>query len=251
MLKGKTVLVVGGGGLLGSAVVRALLDAGADVVASDINTDAMTTRLGEETAQNAGLSLHHLDISDKPALDAFLAAHPDLDGAVNCSYPRNARYGAHFFDVTLADFNENTGLHLGSHFLFMQACAARFKASGRPFSLVNISSIYGEVAPKFDVYDGTPMTMPVEYAAIKSALVHLSKYTAAYVGDSAFRVNCVSPGGLLDGQPEAFLEAYKSHTLGAGMLSENDIMGAILFLLSHHSTYINGQNLIVDDGFCL
>ena len=249
MLEGKTVLVAGAGGLLGTAVVKALLGSGAAVVATDINQDGMTRRLGEMSDKN--VSLHSLDISDKAALNAFFEAYPNMDGAVNCSYPRNKNYGAHFFDVTLEDFNENTNLHLGSHFLFMQACAAHFVASKHPFSLVNISSIYGEVAPKFDIYDNTPMTMPVEYAAIKAALVHLSKYTTAYVGDSRFRINCVSPGGLLDGQPAPFLDAYKKHTLGAGMLSEQDIMGAILFLLSEHSTYVNAQNIIVDDGFCL
>tara|TARA_R110002126_G_scaffold288768_2_gene442906 strand:- start:67127 stop:67879 length:753 start_codon:yes stop_codon:yes gene_type:complete len=250
VLDGRVILVVGAGGLLGTAVVKALLAAGATVAATDINQDGMTRRLGD-IAERKNVSLHTLDISDKTKLAAFLDAHPNLDGAVNTSYPRNKNYGAHFFDVSLDDFNENLGMHLGAHFLFMQACAARFVSAPHPFSLVNISSIYGEVTPKFDIYHNTPMTMPVEYAAIKSALVHLSKYTAAYVADSRFRVNCVSPGGLLDGQPAAFLEAYKKHTFGAGMLSEQDILGAILFLLSGHSAYINGQNIIVDDGFSI
>lgn len=170
---------------------------------------------------------------------------------MNCSYPRNKNYGAHFFDVTLESFNENLGLHLGAHFQLMQACAAQFVAAKHPFALVNISSIYGVIAPKFEIYNNTPMTMPVEYAAIKSALVHLSKYVATYVADSNFRVNCISPGGLLDGQSQAFLDAYQSHTFGAGMLKPKDMVGTIMFLLSDHSKFINGQNIIVDDGFCL
>ena len=131
----------------------------------------------------------------------------------------------------------------------MQQCAAYFKREQNDFSLVNISSIYGVVAPKFEVYDNTKMTMPVEYAAIKSALLHLSKYVVAYVADSRFRVNSVSPGGLFDNQPEAFLAKYKEHTLGKGMLDPGDILGSIIFLLSDNSKYINAQNLIIDDGF--
>jgi len=107
------------------------------------------------------------------------------------------------------------------------------------------------MAPKFEIYEQTPMTMPVEYAAIKSAVLHLTKYASAYVSDSRFRVNCVSPGGLLDGQPEAFLNAYKNQTNGLGMLAAEDITGTIIFLLSDLSKAITGQNIVVDDGFSL
>lgn len=251
MLDAKTIAVFGAGGLLGSTLVQALLDAGARVLASDIKLDAMQRAFETRLLAGDNLSLQVLDIADKSALSAFLSEHDRLDGAVNCSYPRNKNYGAHFFDVDLASFNENLGLHLGAHFQLMQACAAQFVASKYPFALVNISSIYGVIAPKFEVYDNTPMTMPVEYAAIKSALIHLSKYTAAYVADSRFRVNCISPGGLLDGQPRAFLDAYESHTFGTGMLKPKDMVGTIMFLLSEHSKFINGQNIIVDDGFSL
>jgi NAD(P)-dependent dehydrogenase (short-subunit alcohol dehydrogenase family) len=153
--------------------------------------------------------------------------------------------------VSLEDFNENLSLHLGSSFLFMQQCAAYFVRNKTPFSLVNVSSIYGVVAPKFDIYANTSMTMPVEYAAIKSAIIHLNKYIVNYVADSRFRINSVSPGGIFDCQPEPFLQAYKKHTLGKGMLDIKDVIGTILFLLSEQSQYMNGQNLVVDDGFSL
>ncbi|ENO1894603.1 SDR family oxidoreductase, partial [Vibrio vulnificus] len=118
-------------------------------------------------------------------------------------------------------------------------------------SLVNISSIYGVVAPKFEIYNNTPMTMPVEYAAIKSAIQHLNKYVVSYVNDSRFRINCVSPGGIFDHQPEAFLQAYKEKTHGAGMLDVEEVVGSVLFLLSEQSRYVTGQNIVVDDGFSL
>lgn len=251
MLETKTILIVGAGGLLGATLVHALLDAGASVVASDIQQDNLEHIFKSRIDAGDPIFLHILDISDETALRKFLNRYERLDGAVNCTYPRNQKYGSHFFDVTLADFNENIALHLGSHFQFMQACSLKFVETKHPFSLVNISSIYGAIAPKFDIYKTTSMTMPVEYAAIKSALVHLTKYTAAYIADSNFRVNCISPGGLLDGQPQEFLDAYKSHTFGKGMLDARDIVGTILFLLSEHSKFLNGQNIIVDDGFSL
>lgn len=251
MLKTKNILVVGACGLLGSALIEGLLNAGAAVVASDLDLEKLKSTFGHRVQAGQNISLQELDITNKFNLVSLLADQQNLDGAVNCSYPRNKNYGATFFDVNLDDFNANIALHLGSHFQFMQVCAAKFKEDLRPFSLVNIASIYGVVAPKFEIYDNTKMTMPVEYAAIKSALIHISKYTAAYIADSRFRVNCVSPGGLLDRQPDTFLNAYKSQTFGQGMLGAADIVGAIMFLLSDHSKFINGQNIVVDDGFCL
>jgi len=251
MLEAKRILVAGAGGVLGATLVNALLDTGAAVLATDIRLEGLQNIFKSREIADGELSLHNLDISEASALNEFLNNCGQLDGAVNCTYPRNQKYGSHFFDVTLADFNENVALHLGSHFQFMQSCAAKFVAANHPFSLVNISSIYGAIAPKFEIYQNTPMTMPVEYAAIKSALVHLTKYTAAYVSDSDFRVNCVSPGGLLDGQPQEFLDAYRANTFGTGMLDAKDIVGTIMFLLSDHSKFLNGQNIIVDDGFSL
>jgi NAD(P)-dependent dehydrogenase (short-subunit alcohol dehydrogenase family) len=93
------------------------------------------------------------------------------------------------------------------------------------------------------------MTMPVEYAAIKSGLIHLSKYVTKYVSNSNFRVNVVSPGGIFDHQPSDFLKAYKDETFGKGMLDVKDVLGTIVFLLSSMSDLVNGQNIVVDDGF--
>lgn len=253
MLTNKTFLVAGAGGLLGSKLSAALLADGAHLIAADINPSVMAERLAQQGVDlnSTALTCVALDLNDAPSVESFFATLSGVDGAVNSSYPRNARYGAKFFDVTLADFNENVSLHLGASFLFMQQCGAYFKREKTPFSLVNISSIYGVVAPKFEVYNDTPMTMPVEYAAIKSALLHLSKYLASYIADSDFRSNSVSPGGIFDHQPEKFLEQYKRHTLGKGMLDISDVIGSIKFLLSDDARYVNGQNIIVDDGFSL
>lgn len=253
MLNGKKILVAGAGGLLGARVVVAALNQGAEVVAVDINPAAMQSKLIQQGVDlsSKNLCLEALDITSEQDVKGFFSRQDGLTGAVNSTYPRNKTYGAHFFDVSLESFNENLALHLGSTFLFTQQCAAYFKVKQTPFSLVNISSIYGVVAPKFEVYDNTPMTMAVEYAAIKSAILHLNKYVAAYINDSRFRVNSVSPGGILDNQPDAFLEAYRSNTCGKGMLDVDDTVGSFLFLLSEHSKYVTAQNIVVDDGFSI
>jgi NAD(P)-dependent dehydrogenase (short-subunit alcohol dehydrogenase family) len=255
-LHGKTIVVVGAAGRIGQGIVQATLAAGANVVALDRHTDGLDALREGAPAGGARLLPGLVDITNRASIERALAdaeaQFGTLDGAVNTAYPRNARYGRHFFDVEYVDFCENTGLHMGGYFLFMQACAHRALERQRPFSLVNLSSIYGSMAPRFDVYAGTAMTMPVEYAAIKAGLEHMTRYVNAYMkgrGITAFRANCVSPGGILAGQDAQFLARYGEHCISKGMLDAQDVAGAIVFLLSDASRYVVGQNLAVDDGF--
>lgn len=251
ILKDKKILVAGAAGLLGSELVKELIQQGAKVVAADINIERLQERFSEgySNVNRSNLELKQIDLSNKDLVVSLFDSIDGLTGAVNCSYPRNKNYGKHFYDVAIEDFNENISLNLGSSFLFMQQCADHFNKNKTPFSLVNISSVYGVIAPKFDIYENTPMTMPVEYAAIKSGLIHLSKYVTKYVANSNFRVNVVSPGGIFDNQPSDFLKAYKDETFGKGMLDVKDVLGTIVFLLSSMSDLVNGQNIVVDDGF--
>ena len=253
LLVGENILVIGAGGLLGTKVVKHALEQGAKVIAVDLSLNNLQMRLSNESIDitNSNLLCSSLDITDEEDVINFFESGIKISGAVNCTYPRNKAYGAHFFDVKLSNFNENLSLHLGSSFLFTQQCAKYFNLHEKAFSLVNISSIYGVITPKFEIYDNTPMSMPVEYAAIKSAILHISKYTIKYVNNSLFRINSVSPGGIFDSQPESFLNAYKALTHGEGMLDVNDVIGSIIFLLSPMSKFVTGQNIIVDDGFSL
>lgn len=253
LLINKTILVAGAGGLLGSQIVKNALEQGANIIAADINFERMQKLLSSLNINidSPNLKFIETDITDEDSVKDLFLGIGHVDGAVNATYPRNSTYGNHFFNVTLASFNENLALHLGSAFLFSQQCAAYFESKKTPFSLVNISSVYGFVAPDFSIYENTSMTMPVEYSAIKSGLLHINKYISKYINNSDFRINAVSPGGIFDSQPEAFLEAYKQKTLGTGMLNVKDIIGSILFLLSEQSRFIVGQNLIIDDGFSL
>ena len=91
--------------------------------------------------------------------------------------------------------------------------------------------------------------MPVEYSAIKSALIHLNKYMMAYYKGSKIRFNWISQGGILSDQPEEFLCKYNAYGQIKGMLSPNDIAKTLVYLLSPSAEYINGQNIVVDDGW--
>ena len=92
---------------------------------------------------------------------------------------------------------------------------------------------------------------PIEYSASKAGIINMTKYLAKYFKKKNIRVNCISPGGILDNQPEAFLKKYKKDCLSKGMLDPKDLCGTLNFLLSEDSRYINGQNIIIDDGWSL
>ena len=247
-VKNKVVVIFGGAGRLGKEFANALSEKGAKVVVADIDE-----KLGKKLVLK-NIEFVKVDItkrtSVKSALERVMKKHKKIDAVVNTSYPRNKNYGRKLEDVTYEDFCENMDLHLGGYFLVSQQAGLLFKKQGYG-NVINISSVYGVIAPRFEIYKGTGMTMPVEYAAIKSAVILLTAYMAKYFKDTGVRFNCISPGGILDGQSKGFRNAYKSFCSSKGMLDAKDITGTLLFLLSDASKYINGQNVIVDDGYSL
>ncbi|MGB4775257.1 MAG: SDR family oxidoreductase, partial [Daejeonella sp.] len=99
------------------------------------------------------------------------------------------------------------------------------------------------------VYDGTSMTMPAAYAAIKGGLINLSRYMASYLGSQKIRVNVVSPGGIFDKQNPVFIANYEKKVPLKRMGTPEDISPTVAFLLSDDANYITGQNIIVDGGW--
>jgi len=256
MLENKVIVVTGGAGLLGSAFCHAIIRNKATCILADTNQEKSLEVISSlrEDFPYARIDYHYLDITSKASINELItftdSKYPRIDALVNNAYPRNKNYGRHFFDVEYKDFAENLSLNLGGYFLTSQLFAKHFLMNGGG-NIINISSIYGVVAPRFEIYEDTSMTTPVEYAAIKSGLIHLTKYMAKYFKGKNIRVNSISLGGIEDGQPDSFLAAYKDYTLNKGMLDPNDVAGTLVFLLSEASTFINGQNIIVDDGFTL
>lgn len=255
MLNNKVVVVTGGAGALGRTFVAAIARQGGTVIVADINIEAAQCVAEEWQAQSGGAVVAvELDITKKDSVCSLISSLQQrfgrIDAVVNNAYPRNKNYGRRLEDVIYQDFCENVNSHLGGYFLVAQQFCMAFKEQGYG-NLINMSSIYGSMAPRFELYEGTPMTMPVEYAAIKSAVVHLTRYFAQYFKGHGIRVNCLSPGGILANQPPDFLAAYSAHCASKGMLAADDVVGALLFLLSDESRYMTGQNLFIDDGFSI
>lgn len=252
LVKDKIVVVTGGAGLLGKTFCQEIANNGGVAVVAEYDI-AIAQKLCT-SLQNDNIVPAQINITDKDSIIALInnisQKYGKIDALVNSAYPRNKNYGKHFFEVTYDDFCENIGMNLGGYFLTSQFFAKYFYEQGYG-NIINLASIYGVIAPRFEIYDNTPMTMPVEYAAIKSGLIHLTKYMAKYFKGKNIRVNTISLGGIEDKQPEAFLKAYKEFCLNKGMLNPNDIAGTLIYLLSDLSKFVNGQNIVVDDGFTL
>lgn len=252
------VVITGGCGLLGSSLAEEILAKGAIVIITDIDKNKGINLIEELKKKYSELmdnvEFLEMDIICKESINNCISylnrKYGRIDALINSAYPRNKNYGKKFEEVTYEDFCENVNLHLGGYFLTCQQFALYFKKQGYG-NIINFASVYGVIAPRFEIYESTNMTMPVEYAAIKSAVIHLTKYMAKYFKGYNIRFNCISPGGIIDKQPEIFLKNYKNFTLNKGMLNVNDIVGTVIFLLSDESKYINGQNIVIDDGFSL
>jgi len=241
MLKNKTVVALGSEGLLGKEFVRSLKANNATVIRSDI------ADINDDDYKKC-------DITDKNSvielIDHVKHRYGKIDAVVNSAYPRNKNYGRKFEEVEYEDFCENVDLHLGGYFLVMQQFAEYFKTQGYG-NIINIASIYGVMPPRFEIYEDTNMTMPVEYNVIKHSIISLSKYVAKYYKNQNIRINCISPGGIYNNQPEGFVRKYNEYALNKGMLDTVDVSGVLIFLVSDMSRYINGQNIVVDDGWSL
>lgn len=255
-LNDKVIIITGGAGLIGKEFVKAIIRENGTAIIADIN-DRLGKKVKDTLSNELGttnIDFVKLDITSKLSIDKCIQylhkKYQRIDALVNNAYPKNKNFGKHFMEINHDDFVENVGLHLGGYFTISQNFANYFKQQGYG-NIINISSIYGALAPKFEIYKNTKMTMPIEYAAIKSGLNNLTRYMAKYFKNQNIRINTISPGGILDDQPKEFIQQYNTNCSSKGMLDAKDLNGTLIFLLSDMSSYLNGQNITVDDGFSL
>lgn len=244
--KGKTVVVVGGAGLIGSEIAKGLTDFGAEVYVADID------KKSAKKVKAKDIKYVHLDITSegsvRKALDEVCDASGKIDVLINCAYPRTGDWGLKLEDVPFDSWKDNMNDHMGGYFLCSRAAADLMK-KGAKGVIINFASIYGVVAPDFSIYEGTKMTMPAAYSAIKGGIIAFTKYLATYYAKYNVRANVISPGGVFNGQNSAFVKKYAKKTPLGRMAGSKDIVGTAVFLSSDASSYITGQNIIVDGGW--
>lgn len=240
-LENKVVAVTGGNGLLGQEFINSIENSGGTAINLDINNPSTT--LGE----NKVICDITSEESIHSALDQIINRYGKLDGLVNNAYPRTTDWGVKYEKIPLDSWKKNVDFQLNSYHSCCQIAISKMEKKGG--SIVNVSSIYGIVGPDFSVYDGTEMTMPAAYSAIKGGLINYSKYLASYYGDKNIRVNCLSPGGVFDHQPESFVSKYSDKVPLGRLANPSDLGPSLVFLLSDGASYITGHNLVVDGGW--
>lgn len=240
-LANKVIIVTGGSGLLGKEIIKRLCSEGAICINFEINVEDSDDFL-----------LLNVDVTNeasvKAGIEKVFNKFKKIDGLVNNAYPRTKDWGAKFENINFESWKKNIDWQLNSCFLLSQV-VSKYMSKQQYGSIVNMASIYGVVGPNFSVYDGTEMTMPAAYSAIKGGLINFTRYLSSYLGENQIRVNVVSPGGIFDHQPESFVKKYESIVPMKRMGTPEDISPAVAFLLSDDAKYMTGQNLIVDGGW--
>ena len=243
----KVAVVTGGAGLLGSEMVKALVEFGATVYIADIDENKMM-----KISEGTGIRYVPMDIASEDsihkAFEQVVSEHGRIDCLVNSAYPRTKDWGEKIERVKFSSWKQNVDSHLGGYFICCRKAAEQMKRQGGG-AIINLASIYGVVAPDFSIYEGTEMTMPAAYSAIKGGIIALTKYIATYYSKYNVRANVISPGGIFDSQEESFVKKYSERTPLGRMGTPFDVAGAVVFLASDASSYITGHNLIIDGGW--
>ncbi len=251
-LQNKVAVITGGAGLIGEQLCIACGQAGASVIIAENNIELGKKLEKKLKEQNINTECVHMDITSEASVDSsieqILSKYEKIDIWINNAYPRTSDWGNKFEDIKLDSWTKNVDMHLNGYFICIQKIVGVMKKqmSG---SIINFASIYGVVGPTFSIYEGTNMTMPAAYSAIKGGIINLTRYVAAYAGKYNIRVNAICPGGIFDGQDEKFVQKYNDHTPLNRMGLPEEIAGPVVFLASDASSFITGHVLMVDGGW--
>jgi len=259
-LKSKTAIVTGACGLLGREHCLALADAGAQVVALDIDEAACQQWATQLGSQHLGLAA---DVTDRASLerarDAILARYGTIDVLVNNAAindmfenPALAAQQSMFEHYPLEMWKKSLEVNVTGVFLCAQVFGTVMARQGRG-SIINIASTYGMVGPDQSIYQNergeqTFYKSPA-YPTTKGAVINFTRYLAAYWGKNGVRVNTLSPGGVENNQEPFFIQNYCRKTALGRMAQPSDYRGALVFLASDASAYMTGANVVVDGGW--
>lgn len=255
-LAGKKIAVTGAAGHLGSALSTVLADSGADLYLIDRDASGLDALAARLTARTSGaIEIFVADLEDQESRESLVPALGSktlrLDGLVhNAAFVGTSDlegWAVGFKDQSLETWRRALEVNVTAPFHLTQRMLPLLEAATAP-SVVTIASLHGIVGPDWRLYDDLPMANPAAYAASKAALIHLTTWLAITLAPHV-RCNSVSPGGLGRSQPTKFVARYEERTPMGRMGSENDIVGAIVYLLSDASSYVTGQNIVVDGGY--
>ena len=264
-LTGRVGVVTGGGGQLGFEFCKTLAEAGASVAVVDLNASASQATADSLTRDGYQALAIPTDITQPDSVNAVvekvLSAFGRLDVLVNCAaldpkfdpdaMNKGITPGA-FEDYPLDLWNAAMNVNLTGMFLMTQACVKPMIEQGKKGSIINICSTYGLNGPDQRIYvkEGKRVAFkPVYYTVTKAGVMGFTKYLAAYYAGTEIRVNALTPGGVFNNHEDYFVKNYSAKTILGRMAKKDEMNGALLFLASDASSYMTGNNVIVDGGW--
>ncbi|MDE5493019.1 SDR family oxidoreductase [Elizabethkingia meningoseptica] len=242
-LADKIIILTGAGGLIGREVLKHLSSNGAKVIAVDIAS------FDSEAELFLTYDITRVEEIDK-LITEVISHYGRIDGLVNLAYPRTPDWGMKFEDIKYDSWGKNVEMQMNAVFYICQKVLEIMKHQKKG-AIVNIASIYGVVGNDFTLYEEYNGTSPAAYTAIKGGIINLTRYLASYYGKYNIRINCVSPGGVLDekNQQLSFIKKYSEKSPLKRLGEPSEMAPAISFLLSDDASFITGHNLMVDGGW--
>jgi gluconate 5-dehydrogenase len=250
-LTGRHVLITGATGYLGSAFARALAEAGATVVTSSrdlARAEAAAAELPSPGgAKHLAVQLDHMD--EDSLRQGFADAVEKADGLDVLVNNGHDPLGADWTDVTGEQFSRQLANATG-YFLLARLMRDHAVERGTTASIVMLGSMYGLVASYPEAYEGVGPASPVAYHALKGGIIHMTRHLAVYWARDGVRVNCLSPGPFPPERvPREMVERLCEHSPMKRMGQPRELGGALVFLASDASSYMTGQNMVIDGGW--
>jgi gluconate 5-dehydrogenase len=254
-LTGRVAIVTGAPGQLGEAMAETLAELGSHIVVvsrTESDCERLASRLTDQYQRAVSVPA---DVTDPAEVEALAASVRDefgrLDVLVNNAYAGTV---ADFEEMSVEQFRDGIDAALTSVFLTTRETLPLLRDGGA--SIINVASIYGIVAPNHGIYGDTGLNNPVQYGAAKAGVIQLSRWLATRYADAGIRANALTPGGIYnpdlesrEGYEETFVPNYEELTPLGRMGRPQDLKGATAFLASDASSWVTGQNLVVDGGW--
>ncbi|WP_346353463.1 SDR family oxidoreductase [Azotosporobacter soli] len=260
-LQGKRAIVTGGAGILGGRFCEGLAAHGADVAVVDLDAERVV-QLSAELEQRYGVRSVGItcDVTSPQAVAQMVDTVVKIWGGIDVLHNNAASksdnlaaFFAPFEEYSLEEWRKIMSVNIDGMFLVAQAVGKQMVVQQTGGSIIQTASIYGIMAPDKRIYEGSSylgmeINTPAVYAASKAAVVGLTKYLATYWAEHNIRVNTLTPGGVESGQNDEFKRRYSTRVPLGRMAHRDEMVGALVYLASEASSYMTGQNLIVDGG---
>ncbi len=255
-LEGKTAVITGGAGYLGTAISETLAELGANIVLAS-RDQAKCARKCEEIVQQTGASIRavslELDVLKKDSATHFFdQVHEHfkaVDILVNNAWSGNKNS---WESITDEDWEHDINMSLNSVFRMTKAAFPDLKKTRGV--ILNIASMYGHIGPDYRIYDGKQFANPPSYGAAKAGVIQFTKYLASFLSPHGIRINALSPGAFPHPptqKHEEFMQRLASKNPMNRIGQPEELKGAVALLCSDAGSYITGQNLCVDGGWAI